>query len=529
MRRNWYLRPLLMLLAVMVLFRPSVVWAADDYVLLEDGNNFTVINTVDVANRSGRPIKSIYIRVPLTSNESVHWQEVLGEEFYPQPQTIEVAEDGSRTAVYYISEMQAGDKLQLVHRVAVRNYCVSYDVSGAGTAEIPQELSVYLQPSADINSDAPEIVAFAGQAVASSANPYLQARLLFAAVNERMTYDNSPRSNHSALAAYNIGSGNCEDYANLYVAALRAVGIPARVCSGYLYGEEARTNSNYLSDSGHINGAMLRHNWVEFYIPGTGWLVADPTSANITDHTQDTLVDWDHFARILDSGRLVYTCDYFPDKDIISYEYQGAAPLLNYTSELALYSVVLPFSDLAGHWAAESVLGLYYHTPQVLRGVSENYFGVNQYMTRAELATMLNRVLDDVAPLASWPYVAYSDLSGTHWAYNEISKAVARGILTGYPDGTVRPDALVSRVEAAVMLSRVIGGSADDADLPYNDLPAVGYGWARDEVANLHSLGIMNGIRADKFAPQQLMTRGEGAAAVYRWLNSPVYYDRYDY
>lgn len=518
------------------------------YVQLEDGNNFTVINTVEVTNRSARPIRSIYIRVPLTSNESVHWQEVLSEEFLPQPQRIETAEDGSRTAVYYIAEMETGDNLSLVHRVVVRNYCVSYDVSGSGVAKIPADVAEYLEPSEDINSEAAEIVEFARSAAASSSNPYLQARLLFAAVNEHMTYDNSTRSNHSAQAAYNIGSGNCEDYANLYAACLRAVGIPARVCGGYLYGAAARTDKSYISDSGHINAAMLRHNWVEFYIAGTGWLVADPTSASIAaggsqaggSQTIDNLMDWDKFARITDENRLIYTCDYFPAKDIISYEYQGAAPLMKYTSELALYAVILPFTDLAGHWAQESVLGLYYHTPRILKGLTDDYFGVNENMTRAELATMLNRVLDEVEPLDSWSDKWFVDLAGTHWAYNEIGKAVARGILTGYPDGTVRPDALVSRAEAAVMLNRVIGGLQDNQNtsqnnqngtvygrnLPYVDIGA--FGWALRDIAGMFHFGIMQGVDSEHFAPQQMMTRGEGAAVIYRWLNSDMYRDKYN-
>lgn len=533
MRRKFYVWWLAVCAAVLLWAVALDAWAADEQVQLADGENFTVINTVEVRNRSGRPIREVYIRVPLASDESVHWQEVLGEEFSPRPEEIVISEDGTRTAVYYINELAVDQSLRLVQRVAVRNFCVSYDVGAADGGAVPEQLTAYLQPSADINSDAAEIMEFTAQAVTSSANPYLQARLLFAAVNEHLTYDNSPRSNHSALAAYNIGSGNCEDYANLYAAALRSAGIPARVCGGYLYGEEARTDDRYLTDSGHINAAMLRHNWVEFYISGIGWMVADPTAAFISDTggaaLDGLLVDWDRFARIVDSKRLIYACEYFPDKDIISFDYQGAAPILKYTSELALYSVVLPFNDLAGHWAAESVLGLYYHTPQILHGLSESYFGVNEHLTRAELVTMLNRVLDAAEPLTSWPDTSYSDLSSGHWAFNEINKAVSRGILTGYPDGTVRPDALVSRVEAAVMVGRVIGGMADADILPYDDLPAVGYSWARANVANLHALGIMNGVAAARFAPQQLMTRGEGAAIIYRWLNSPVYYDRFDY
>jgi transglutaminase-like putative cysteine protease len=512
---------------------------AADYVQRDNGQIYTVINTVQVMNKSARPIYNITLDVPLASAENVHWQDELGEELSPKPQSVTTESDGSRIAHYRIAELKVGETVNLIQRVAVKNYCVSYDVSGMDSSLSTVGLEEYLQPSSEINSDAEEIREFAESAASSSSNPYLQARLLFAAVNNHLTYNNDERSGHSALEAYRTGSGNCVDYANLYAAVLRAVGIPARVCGGYLYNKEAQTSSAYVSSSGHINANLLRHNWVEFYIKGVGWLVADPTfsyTANTDGSSGGQLVDWSRFANISADNRLVYTCEYLPDKNSISYSYQGAAPLVSYNSELALYSVILPFSDLVNHWASESVLGLYYNNPPLVKGVSEKIFGVNDNMTRAELATLLNRVLDNVEPLsgAVSEAAAYKDLRKTHWAYDEIYKATARGILSGYPDGTVRPNELVTRAEAAVMLSRVVGvsyaashGSADGSDLPYTDVSQSTYAWAIAGISNLYRQGIMRGVAAETFAPEKAITRGEGATLVYRWLQSDIYYEKY--
>ena len=122
----------------------------------------------------------------------------------------------------------------------------------------------------------------------------------------------------------------------------------------------------------------------------------------------------------------------------------------------------------------------------------------------------------------------YTDLATGHWAYGEIYKAAARGILSGYADGTVRPDAYITRAEAAVMLSRVVGGADTSAEviLPYADMQE-GYTWASAAVANLYKLGIMQGISAERFAPNKMITRGEGATIIYRWLQSDVYYEKY--
>ena len=78
------------------------------------------------------------------------------------------------------------------------------------------------------------------------------------------------------------------------------------------------------------------------------------------------------------------------------------------------------------------------------------------------------------------------------------------------------------------MLSRVVGGADTSAEviLPYADMQE-GYTWASAAVANLYKLGIMQGISAERFAPNKMITRGEGATIIYRWLQSDVYYEKY--
>lgn len=532
-------------LFVMCVFPAVPVRAADDsvYALRDSARIYTVINTVQVSNQSKRPIRNIRLEVPLASSESVHWQDVLGEELSPWPARIQQDADGRRIAYYHIEEMAPGQQISLVQRLAVQNYCVTYDISSLDSAATLPDLGAYLAPSADINSDAPEIISFAKSAAAVSANPYLQARLLFYTVGNRLVYlnsdfDDDENPGHSALAAFLRGYGSCVDYANLYAATLRAVGIPARVCGGYLYDPTAQLDSSYYSASGHLNADKLRHNWVEFYIRGVGWLVADPTinwqPADMDDLEGERapmahLVDWSRFANISNNARLIYVGNYLPDNNSINYSYQGAAPLLAYTSELALYSVLAPFRDLDGHWAADSVLRLYYSKPSLVNGIANNYFGVNENLTRAQLAALLNRVLDRIEPDAEVTVGnrVFKDITSAHWAYNEVYRAVGRGILSGYPDGTVRPNAYVTRAEAAVMLSRVIGSAAADSSAAavYQDMQ--GYAWAAPAVAELRRLGLMTGVSKSSFAPAKYLTRGEGAAIIDRWLQSDIYYDKY--
>ena len=145
---------------------------------------------------------------------------------------------------------------------------------------------------------------------------------------------------------------------------------------------------------------------------------------------------------------------------------------------------------------------MYYNTPPLVNGLSESYFGVGENLTRAQFAALLNRALDRVAPLPDGALAdkLYTDIATGHWAYDDIYKAEARGLLSGYTDGTVRPDAYITRAEAAVMLDRIIGGGDLAAELPYVDMQQ-GYAWARTAVGNLYRMGIMHGVATDTFAP----------------------------
>ena len=529
-KKRWL--AMFLLAVVFTALGAGMAWADDvspqnQAITRDNGQIYTVLNTINLQNRSLNPIYNINVAVPLTTDDSTVWQDHLDEEFSPMPQEITEDEYGRRTAHYFIKRLDVGESVQLIHKTAINNYCLTYDVSGMAEGELSEDLAQYLLPTEDINSDMAEIIDFAAQATSSTANDYLKARLLYAAVSSYLTYDNSERDSHSAATAYSMQRGNCEDYANLYVACLRSLGIPARVCSGYLYGQEAQTDSSYLSPAGHIDADKIRHSWAMFYIDGVGWVVADPTSGE--DKNADGLADWSRFANIAEENRLIYTGDYWADNNSIKYSYQGPAPIISYSSELALYSLISPFADVVNHWAADEVIYLYYQTPRLVQGISEKYFGVNEYLTRAELITLLNRVLDISQPLTDGQTgsITFNDLSTDHWAYNEIMKGVSRGLVKGYPDGGVHPNDRISRAEAAVMLSRIIGGEDITAVSSYADVSYEQYAWALPAIANLRDKQIMRGVADDAFAPAQLMTRGEGAAIIYRWLNSAAYAGAY--
>ena len=129
--------------------------------------------------------------------------------------------------------------------------------------------------------------------------------------------------------------------------------------------------------------------------------------------------------------------------------------LLTEESRTFYYTKVNIFSDVPGfEWFNEPISTL--ARASVLTGYEDGTFLPNAPIKRAELATILTRlaVLEktegDVTP------VNFKDLAG-HWAAANIRTAAANGWVTGYPDGTFRPDQYVTRAEAVTMVNRMLG------------------------------------------------------------------------
>ena len=100
----------------------------------------------------------------------------------------------------------------------------------------------------------------------------------------------------------------------------------------------------------------------------------------------------------------------------------------------------------------------------------------------------------------------FSDIGG-HWAEETILSLAERGIVCGYPDGTVRPDNTISRAEFAALTARVFGYTGVDTESPFDDLADC---WAKPQIAALTAAGIICANEYDgSFAPSEFITRGE--------------------
>ncbi|WP_338130477.1 S-layer homology domain-containing protein [Cohnella ginsengisoli] len=110
----------------------------------------------------------------------------------------------------------------------------------------------------------------------------------------------------------------------------------------------------------------------------------------------------------------------------------------------------------------------------------------------------------------------FADIAG-HWAQASIVEAEKKGIITGYPDGSFRPDRTVTRAEFAVMLVKALKLQKEASNLSFKDADRIGQ-WARTAVAQAVSMGLIQGDGSDNFRPDAPLTRSEMAVMLARAL-----------
>ena len=132
--------------------------------------------------------------------------------------------------------------------------------------------------------------------------------------------------------------------------------------------------------------------------------------------------------------------------------------LMDDASRKTYYSTKSGFRDVAsGSWYNTYVATL--NNAGVITDSSNGYFRPNEAITRAELAAMLAK-FSETTGAANY----FNDVSAKYWAANAIAICAKLGWITGYPDGTFRPDRNVTRAELMAMINRATGRAPKSAD-----------------------------------------------------------------
>ena len=139
-------------------------------------------------------------------------------------------------------------------------------------------------------------------------------------------------------------------------------------------------------------------------------------------------------------------------------------------------------------------------------------------ITRAEVATIFFRLLTEESREAYYSEVnAFTDVSDGDWYNNAISTLVNADIITGYTDGSFRPDAYITRAELAAIASRF-----DDISGGETRLTDIDGHWAEELISSAYNKGWVDGYPDGSFRPDQNITRAEVMTLVNRVLERAV-------
>ncbi len=173
--------------------------------------------------------------------------------------------------------------------------------------------------------------------------------------------------------------------------------------------------------------------------------------------------------------------------------------------------------ELENSWAKTEIEDLY--EKGIVSGLSENSFGLEQEVTRAEFMALIVRTLE----LEPVQYQGgFRDVSSEDWYAGYVQTALDYGLISGY-DGAATPEAGITREEMAKILCSAAEKAGIDleerGDLnAFSDATEIS-GWASENIGQIVGSGLMNGFPDKTFAPQAYTKREEAFVVIYRLLN----------
>jgi transglutaminase-like putative cysteine protease len=180
---------------------------------------------------------------------------------------LQVHQDAFGNVTHVLTEAAIADLT-----IAVEGLIETHDTGGVlrGTDErFPPSLFLRATPLTEVN---PAMATFSRELRSESeadALGFLHALML--QINDHMTFDEDPtNSGTSAVEAFGLKRGVCQDYAHIFIACTRSGGVPARFVSGH-----------FLRADGMVH-QQAGHAWAEAFVPGLGWIGFDPANAICT-------------------------------------------------------------------------------------------------------------------------------------------------------------------------------------------------------------------------------------------------------
>ena len=193
-------------------------------------------------------------------------QEVLSWQADPSDIEIQSNLAGWKTARFNLGTLKSGFSIKVTITSRVLLHYIHFDL---GTCQ-GDMIDTFTVPEKYIESDSPAIHDLADELSEGKTTPCEKARAFYDYVASKLTYKMT-EDEGGALHTMETLTGDCTDYSDLLIALNRSAGIPARRVHGYTYyagSDDGEANTNPLN---------ITHQWLEVYLPGSGWVPMDPT------------------------------------------------------------------------------------------------------------------------------------------------------------------------------------------------------------------------------------------------------------
>ncbi|MDD3226646.1 MAG: S-layer homology domain-containing protein [Tissierellia bacterium] len=150
-------------------------------------------------------------------------------------------------------------------------------------------------------------------------------------------------------------------------------------------------------------------------------------------------------------------------------------------------------------------------------GYEDGTFKPERTITRAEFSTMLNNAIQ----IEITEKLNFSDVRESDWFYNEIQKSVAAGFFSGYENNTFRPNNPIKREEVAkVVAGAITTGNIDGEGATllkdYNTIQE----WAKESVNTVYNKGYILGYPDKTYMPSKALTRGEAVKIIFEIVDN---------
>lgn len=192
-------------------------------------------------------------------------------------------------------------------------------------------------------------------------------------------------------------------------------------------------------------------------------------------------------------------------------EDQGKSPI----TETPVSNPAKNYPDIQGHWASEGIEWL--SGRGIMQGYDDGTFKPDRMMTRAEFITVISRLLGvDGNPTIS----LYPDVTENAWYFGGVNGMAEAGIVNGFSDGTFRPEQQMTREEVWVILYRAFKKDLQpmqQGERNFTDDHAISP-WAREAASALIEAGVITGYPDGTLKPKGSITRAEATVLLVKMM-----------